>query len=77
MKSLHCIMVRLKTQINSYLYLYSTRAIGLIPKISKLMTLDKNFQTSAIVALLVLGALLWRLSGDFKATLPLSINSPT
>ena len=41
------------------------------------MTLDKNFQTSAIVALLVLGALLWRLSGDFKATLPLSINSPT
>ena len=43
MKSLHCIMVRLKTQINSYLYLYSTRAIGLIPKISKLMTLDKNF----------------------------------
>ena len=42
-KSLHCIMVRLKTQINSYLYLYSTRAIGLIPKISKLMTLDKNF----------------------------------
>ena len=69
MKGLHCIMVRLKTQINSYLYLYSTRAIGLIP-----MTLDKNFQTSAIVALL--GASLWRLSGDFKATLPLSINSP-
>ena len=74
MNSLHCIMVRLKTQINSYLYLYSTRAIGLVPKISKPMTLDKNFQTSAIVALL--GASLWRLSGDLKATLPLSINSP-
>ena len=74
MKSLHHIMVKLKTQINSYLYLYRMRAIGLIPKISKLMTLDKNFQTSAIVALL--GASQWRLSGDFKATLPLSINSP-
>ena len=74
MKGLYRIMVRLKTQINSYLYLYSVRAIGLIPKISRLMTLDKNFQTSAIVALL--RASQWRLSGDFKATLPLSINSP-
>ena len=74
MKGLHRIMVRLKAQINSYLYLYSVRAIGLIPRISRLMTLDKNFQTSAIVALL--GASQWRLSGDFKATLPLSINSP-